>query len=428
MIYRGLGPARGRGDAARTARRWRATASPCAVHTPGHASDHLCFFLEEERALFSGDLILNGSTTVIPDEDGDLGLIHGLAAPRAGPRRAAHLSGPRPRDRGRPGQDPGVHRSPACCASARSSRRWAAARAPIPEIVKVIYADVTPGCTAWPACPCTRTCASSRARARVSEETVAGALPLDAALAAAARAVVLLTNGRIHTLDAAGSVVDTLVDPRRPRRLRGPARRRQSGRRRARARPGRPRRAAGPGRRATATSCSWPARGSSSTWPRRALGGRDRRRMVARGRGAARAGRVDRRARLGPERAGPAAPFPTRASLDRAAPEHPVALVRIDGHATLGELGRARRAPGSTARRPTRRAAASRSDARGEPTGVLDRHGPAADPARVVPRPSSTSASTRRSREAIAECLATGLTGVHEMGAELYARSPRTAG
>src|SRR6267142_1947003 len=43
------------------------------IHTPGHASDHLCFFLKEERALFSGDLILNGSTTVIPDEDGDLG-------------------------------------------------------------------------------------------------------------------------------------------------------------------------------------------------------------------------------------------------------------------------------------------------------------------------------------------------------------------
>ena len=45
-----------------------------AVHTPGHASDHLCYYLPEERALFSGDLILNGSTSVIPEEDGDLGL------------------------------------------------------------------------------------------------------------------------------------------------------------------------------------------------------------------------------------------------------------------------------------------------------------------------------------------------------------------
>jgi len=43
------------------------------VHTPGHASDHLCFYLQEEQALFTGDLVLGGSTTVIPDEDGDLG-------------------------------------------------------------------------------------------------------------------------------------------------------------------------------------------------------------------------------------------------------------------------------------------------------------------------------------------------------------------
>ncbi len=43
-----------------------------AVHTPGHASDHLCFYLVEERALFTGDVILAGSTTVIPSGDGDL--------------------------------------------------------------------------------------------------------------------------------------------------------------------------------------------------------------------------------------------------------------------------------------------------------------------------------------------------------------------
>jgi ribonuclease/clavin/mitogillin len=42
------------------------------VYTPGHASDHLCYYLEEEKALFTGDVVLGGSTTVIPADDGDL--------------------------------------------------------------------------------------------------------------------------------------------------------------------------------------------------------------------------------------------------------------------------------------------------------------------------------------------------------------------
>ncbi len=43
-----------------------------AVHTPGHVSNHFCFFLEEERMLFAGDHLMNGSTVVIIPPSGDM--------------------------------------------------------------------------------------------------------------------------------------------------------------------------------------------------------------------------------------------------------------------------------------------------------------------------------------------------------------------
>jgi glyoxylase-like metal-dependent hydrolase (beta-lactamase superfamily II) len=43
-----------------------------AQHTPGHASNHLCYLLEEERMLFSGDHVMQGSTVVIKPPDGDM--------------------------------------------------------------------------------------------------------------------------------------------------------------------------------------------------------------------------------------------------------------------------------------------------------------------------------------------------------------------
>ncbi|HEY8527008.1 MAG TPA: MBL fold metallo-hydrolase [Acidimicrobiales bacterium] len=43
-----------------------------ALHTPGHASNHLCYLLNEERMLFTGDHIMQGSTVVIAPPDGDM--------------------------------------------------------------------------------------------------------------------------------------------------------------------------------------------------------------------------------------------------------------------------------------------------------------------------------------------------------------------
>ncbi len=43
-----------------------------AVHTPGHSSNHLCYLLPEEKMLFSGDHIMEGSTVVIRPPDGDM--------------------------------------------------------------------------------------------------------------------------------------------------------------------------------------------------------------------------------------------------------------------------------------------------------------------------------------------------------------------
>ena len=43
-----------------------------AIHTPGHAANHVCLVLVEDGLLFSGDHILNGSTTVVDPPDGDM--------------------------------------------------------------------------------------------------------------------------------------------------------------------------------------------------------------------------------------------------------------------------------------------------------------------------------------------------------------------
>jgi recombination protein RecT len=42
------------------------------LHTPGHAANHLCLVLLEDGLLFSGDHILNGSTTIVNPPDGNM--------------------------------------------------------------------------------------------------------------------------------------------------------------------------------------------------------------------------------------------------------------------------------------------------------------------------------------------------------------------
>ncbi len=43
-----------------------------AIHTPGHTSNHTCYWLQEQRALFTGDHIMGWSTTVITPPDGNM--------------------------------------------------------------------------------------------------------------------------------------------------------------------------------------------------------------------------------------------------------------------------------------------------------------------------------------------------------------------
>jgi glyoxylase-like metal-dependent hydrolase (beta-lactamase superfamily II) len=43
-----------------------------AIRTPGHASNHVCYLLQEQRMLFTGDHVMQGSTVVISPPDGDM--------------------------------------------------------------------------------------------------------------------------------------------------------------------------------------------------------------------------------------------------------------------------------------------------------------------------------------------------------------------
>jgi glyoxylase-like metal-dependent hydrolase (beta-lactamase superfamily II)/8-oxo-dGTP pyrophosphatase MutT (NUDIX family) len=118
-----------------------------AVLTPGHASDHLCFWLEEESALFSGDHIMSGSTVVISPPDGHMDTY--LASLRhvleLAPRRIYPGHGPVIDEGERIVEEYLAHRN---LRKEQVARCLAAGVKAIPDMVETIYTD-TPTAL-WP--------------------------------------------------------------------------------------------------------------------------------------------------------------------------------------------------------------------------------------------------------------------------------------
>ena len=144
------------------------------VHTPGHASDHLCYYMPEEQALFTGDLILGGSTTVIPDEDGDLGqYLDSLRRVQAlGARRIYPAHGPVIEDAPGKIQEYLDHRM---LRERQILEALGAGARTIPDMVKVIYADVPSALHGHAAMSVHSHLKKLRQEARVSEQTADGA-------------------------------------------------------------------------------------------------------------------------------------------------------------------------------------------------------------------------------------------------------------
>ena len=144
------------------------------VHTPGHASDHLCYYMPEEQALFTGDLILGGSTTVIPDEDGDLAqYLDSLRRVQAlGARRIYPAHGPVIEDAPGKIQEYLDHRM---LRERQILQALGAGARTIPDMVKVIYADVPAALHGHAAMSVHSHLKKLRQEARVSEQTADGA-------------------------------------------------------------------------------------------------------------------------------------------------------------------------------------------------------------------------------------------------------------
>jgi glyoxylase-like metal-dependent hydrolase (beta-lactamase superfamily II) len=112
-----------------------------AVHTPGHASAHLCYYLDAERAVFAGDVVAGFGTVVIAPPDGNM-QEYFATLERLRSMGLARIY---------PGHGPVIDDAPAKLDEYVAHRRErerqvvdavAAGAAEIPAMVKRIYADV----------------------------------------------------------------------------------------------------------------------------------------------------------------------------------------------------------------------------------------------------------------------------------------------
>lgn len=119
-----------------------------AMATPGHASNHMAFVLEEENALFSGDHVMGWSTTVVAPPDGDMTAY--MASLEAVIGREFSTIWP---THGSPITEPGpflrAYRAHRLEREAQILARLAAGDRRIAEMVPVLYAAVNP--RLWPA-------------------------------------------------------------------------------------------------------------------------------------------------------------------------------------------------------------------------------------------------------------------------------------
>jgi predicted amidohydrolase YtcJ len=104
--------------------------------------------------------------------------------------------------------------------------------------------------------------------------------------------------------------------------------------------------------------------------------------------------------------------LPTRADLDDLAPDHPVALTRIDGHA-LWVNSLALKLAHVTAQTPNPPNSRIERDAHGEPTGILLEGNAITLVGRHIPEPDQATVE-RVMRETMAEANRLGLTGIHD--------------